>query len=391
MDLLRWLDGRHYTPGTWGDLRWAWVTVALSLAVAAGYGAIAFNRYFQAKLGRGGDARAAAARLFNIFACCFLCGIVFYATDLGWRLWRLYDLVLLCVALYAWSYALRSRGLSLVDARLARVSELERDAERQKALVAQKEMQAKEKTFFLNALSHDLRAPLNIMALNAHILKTAARDASAAESAKLIIENAAAAGDLVTKALELAKADAEDHNVVETVPLPEVIHQVHRRFQPIAQQKGLYVRLGDVAGVALLTDRLKLERIISNLVDNAIKFTDRGGVTIEANASDDGEITIRVCDTGIGVSPENVPHLFDEFYQAPCPADGHKGFGMGLTICRFLARQLGGDVKLARTGPEGSCFDFILPAPAASARAASTGLAELGPATITHKGSTRTR
>jgi signal transduction histidine kinase len=112
--------------------------------------------------------------------------------------------------------------------------------------------------------------------------------------------------------------------------------------------------------VEILTDRQKLDRVVTNLVDNAIKFTERGGVTIELSAVDD-LVTIRVSDTGIGVAEENVPHLFREFYQV----NGHdrgpgQGFGMGLAICRFLARQLGGDVRLAHTGPEGSCFEVTI-------------------------------
>jgi signal transduction histidine kinase len=367
MDVIRWLGGRDYTPGTPVDLRWAWVTVSLSVLVALGYGVIAFNRYFQTKLDRRADARAAAARLRNIVMCCCACGYIFFATDVGWRLWRLYDLALACLVLYTWSFVLRTRGLSLVEARLAQVEELERSAEQQKAIALQKEMQARQKTFFLNALSHDLRAPLNIVALNAHLLKTGAREQADVDSAKLIIENAVAAGDLVTKALELAKADAEDQNVVEPVRVSGLVGPIVRRFLPVAQEKGLYLRVagGAAHDAELLTDRQKLERVIANLVDNAIKFTDRGGVTLELDTQAE-LLTVRVCDTGIGVAAENVPYLFDEFYQAEDHEGRRKGFGMGLAICRFLTRQLGGDVRLDSTSPGGSCFVVTLPAVAAA-------------------------
>ena len=363
MDVIRWLGARDYTPGSAGDLRWAWVTVTLSVLVAAGYGAIAFNRYLQAKLDRRSEARAAAARLRNIVMCCCACGYVFFATDVGWRLWRLYDVALVFVVVYTWSFVLRMRGLGLVTARLARVNELERAAEQQKAIALQQEMQAKQKAFFLNALSHDLRAPLNIVALNAHLLKTAVSEPSDVDSARLIIENAVAAGDLVSKALELAKADAEDHNTVERVRATEVVRQVIRRFLPVAEQKGLYLRVSGVGDAELLTDRQKLERVIANLVDNAVKFTDRGGVTVGLEAQEDW-LSVRVSDTGIGVAAENAPYLFDEFYQATGEEGRAKGFGMGLAICRFLTRQLGGDVRLERTGPEGSCFVLTVPAAA---------------------------
>lgn len=361
MDVIRWLGPHDYPPGTPGDLRWAWVTIALSVLVAAGYGVIAFNHHFQAKLAGRAELRATSNRLRNIVMCCCACGYVFYATQMAWGLWRLYDVALFFLVLYTWSFVLRMRGLSLVDERLARVDELERSAEQLKALAAEKEMQAKQKSFFLNSLSHDLRAPLNIVALNAHLLKTSATEKADVESAKLIVENAVAAGDLVTKALQLAKADAEDHNVAEVVPVAEVVQQVLRRFLPVAQEKGLDLRVSGGDDIELMTDRQKLERVISNLLDNAIKFTDRGGVTLELETPGDS-LVVRVFDTGIGIPQENLPHLFDEFYQVAAHGERRRdGFGMGLAICRFLARQLGGDVRLARTGPQGSCFELRLP------------------------------
>jgi signal transduction histidine kinase len=275
-----------------------------------------------------------------------------------WTTWRLYDLALLGVALYTWSFVVRMRGLSLIDARLAQIDEAERLAEEQRVLAARKDQQARQKAFFLNALSHDLRAPLNIVALNAHLLKTTVREQADVESAKLIIENAVAAGNLVAKALELAKADAEDRNDMDVIRLPDLLHQVVRRFAPIAAQKGLYLRVGATTEIEVLTDGQKLDRVITNLVDNAIKFTETGGVTIDVDRAEE-LVLVRVCDTGVGVPQQSMPYVFDEFYQADDPEVGRRqGFGMGLAICRLLARQLGGDVRLVSTGAEGSCFEL---------------------------------
>jgi signal transduction histidine kinase len=137
---------------------------------------------------------------------------------------------------------------------------------------------------------------------------------------------------------------------------------VARRFQPIAEQKGLWLRVigGGDDDVEALTDRQKLDRVVSNLVDNAIKFTQRGGVTLEL-AQDGAGTRVLVGDTGIGVPERDAPFLFDEFYQVDNhERDRRKGFGMGLAICRSLARQLGGDVRLARTSPGGSCFEVAV-------------------------------
>jgi signal transduction histidine kinase len=262
------------------------------------------------------------------------------------------------------------------------------DIEDQKLLAAEKELQAKQKTFFLNALSHDLRAPLNNVVLNAHLLRMSSLEAGDAEVADLIVENAQAAGDLVTKLLEYAKAGAAgDQNVLEPVDVGTLLRQIARRFQPAADRKGLSLDLtgppDEDAVELMMTDRLKLERVVANLVDNAVKYTERGGVSIEwrpragPEDDDDDGLTVRVTDTGIGVPPQNVPRLFDEFYQVNNhERDRSKGFGMGLAICRSLARQLGGDVRLVnRVGPagaaNGSCFEVTVAAVSAGRRGRS--------------------
>lgn len=247
------------------------------------------------------------------------------------------------------------------------------DIEEQKLVAAEKEKQAKQKSFFLNALSHDLRAPLHTVLLGAHLLKMSSGaprdDADTAETIDMIADNAVAAGDLVTKLLEFAKAGAQDVNAIEPVALRPMLRQIVGRFQPVGARKGVYVKLNEDGhdsdddgdgGIVVQTDRHKLERIVSNLVDNAIKYTSAGGVTV-ALEEVDGRLSVSVSDTGAGIPRETVPFLFDEFYQVNNhERDRTKGFGMGLAICRCLASQLGADVRLARTGPEGSCFRVTL-------------------------------
>ena len=249
------------------------------------------------------------------------------------------------------------------------------DIEDQKLLAVQQEMQARQKSFFLNALSHDLRAPLHNVLLNAQLLSMTARDEADAESVRMIVENAVAAGDLITQLLEFAKAGAQqrpgpaDYNVVEPVYVHAILRQVVRRFLPSAESKGLSLRVeGDSdVNVTIRTDRQKLERILSNLVDNAIKYTDAGGVALSMRTicndpvTADRQIAVSVTDTGRGIPAENIPYLFDEFYQVNnYERDRSKGFGMGLAICRQLARHLGGDVRLASSSPQGSCFELLL-------------------------------
>lgn len=234
------------------------------------------------------------------------------------------------------------------------------DVEDQRLLAVEKELQVKQKSFFLNALSHDLRAPLHNVMLNAHLLKISGEAPVDTDTINTIMENATAAGDLVTRLLDFAKVGAHEHNLAERVDLNGLLGQIMRRFQPVAAQKRLAIRMQEDEVLELVIDRHKLERIISNLVDNSIKYTHSGGITLAAVSRDDS-VCIRVLDTGVGVPPEHVPYLFDEFYQVNnYERDRNKGFGMGLAICRCLAHQLNAAVRLASTGPAGSCFEIVI-------------------------------
>src|SRR6478609_9739681 len=125
-EVLRWFSGGDSMPGSQWELGWSWVTIALSLVIATGYVVIAIDRHFQAKLAHVQESKAAFARLRNIVLCSAVLGTVFFATDMFWLAWRLYDVVLLGLAWHTWSFARRTRGLGLVDERLAQVSDLER-------------------------------------------------------------------------------------------------------------------------------------------------------------------------------------------------------------------------------------------------------------------------
>lgn len=234
------------------------------------------------------------------------------------------------------------------------------DIEDQKQLAAEREEQARQKSFFLSALSHDLRTPLNAIVLHAELLRDSVAGEEASESARAIMESATAASELINRLLDFAKAGSLDRNELDEVFLGTLLRQIHQRYLPLAEQRGLDLRLLPHDDVSLRTDRQKLQRIVGNLVENAIKYTLRGGVTVSAERSAE-VVVVRVRDTGIGIPRDKAVNLFDEFYQVENDErDRRKGFGLGLAICRSLARQLGGDVRLASSSPEGSCFECVL-------------------------------
>src|SRR5947209_8119830 len=414
--LLKFLGGHDYVPGSTADIYWSFLTIALSFGIAVGYAAIGYNRYFQSKLDRTAQCAAASRRLLIITLASILCGATFYWYDMPWPIWRIYDCVLLLLLYSTWSYAIRMRGVALVDERLSQLGALEESAKRygeiaellpqmvwsarqdgqidfsnqrwleyvgdgrtwldalhredrqrvetwwaktlrsrqastvearlggasgyrtfvisatpitshgllkwlgacadietQKLTAASRELHAKRRAFFLNALSHDLRAPLNTVVLNAELLKIVPPH-EVRNCVLNIMESAKSAGDYVTKILDLARAGGEDQNRIEYVSLSSILSSIQQRFRPLAEQKGLYIDIVRDQDLDVQTDRQKLERLIGNLVDNAVKYTNTGGVTLDLLPTADG-FALRVTDTGIGIPQDNAAHLFDEFYQ----------------------------------------------------------------------------
>src|SRR5262249_53398933 len=128
-------------------------------------------------------------------------------------------------------------------------------------------------------------------------------------------------------------------------------------------------------------DRFKLERILTNLIQNAVKFTNGGGsvnIAAEANGHD---LSIHISDTGVGIAPEHREMLFQEFFQAHnVERDRSKGFGLWLALAWRLARQLGGDIRCHSELGRGSRFTIYLPGAIRSASAAGQSASELAAA-----------
>lgn len=232
------------------------------------------------------------------------------------------------------------------------------------------------KTRFLSAVSHDIRTPANAISLLAELIRrTAANPALASEIPELAAEIHASAASLVEllgDVLDLARYDSGRLEIQESeFSLGEMLDEEHRRFAPMAREKGLLLnlRLPD-APLRLRTDRIKLSRVVGNLIGNAIKFTARGEVSIEAgrepgDESGQGESAgaiIRVRDTGIGIESGQQQNIFDEFVQLHNrERDRTKGTGLGLTICKRLVDAMGGRLALESTPGEGAAFTVTLP------------------------------
>jgi signal transduction histidine kinase len=225
------------------------------------------------------------------------------------------------------------------------------------------------KTRFLAAVSHDIRTPANAISLLAELIRrTASNAAMVADVPDLAQELHASAVSLVnllSDVLDVARFDSDKVDLQESeFLLNALLADEQRQLQPLAREKGLSLEINAPSEQLLVrTDRIKLARVLGNLIGNAIKFTEKGAIRIDAHRNGDNTIRISVSDTGIGIAPEHLSHIFDEFFQLRNPErDRAKGSGLGLTICKRLVDAMGGSLEVTSAPGAGSTFALTLPA-----------------------------
>ena len=362
-DLARWFSGGPDGYMTLvhclkGDTFWISLTVLLDFAVAAGYLLIARHWRENERLLPESQAKSALGYMQRIFIFCGTCGYLFIPIKMFWPAWRLYDLAMMGLVFFTWRYALNARQLRVVYHELGRSKRLAFELEESKA-------ESRRKSFFLNAISHDLRTPLNGLMLQADLaeLSEATDDVeSLRDSLREIKACARNTADLLASFLELGRLDwSDDPGRMATFPMAEVVDLVVNAQRPMADQKGLELRSELPDGLHLRTDRMKLERILQNLVGNGIKFTERGRVEVVV-ATSGRDAVLKVVDSGVGIPPGQRESIFDEFYQLNnTQRDRSNGFGLGLPIARRLAGQLSGVLEVESEVGRGSRFTLILP------------------------------
>ena len=134
-------------------------------------------------------------------------------------------------------------------------------------------------------------------------------------------------------------------------------------FQPLAEERGIGLSCDARGRLAVLGDPSRLRQLATNLVDNAIKFTEPGGAVAVRVETSEGRATLEVSDTGGGIPPDRLPHIFERFYQAD-PARSSGGSGLGLSICRWIVEAHGGSIRAASDPGRGCTFTVELPATA---------------------------
>jgi signal transduction histidine kinase/CheY-like chemotaxis protein len=219
---------------------------------------------------------------------------------------------------------------------------------------------------FLANLSHEIRSPLTAILGFADLLqRPAENDVTKQRHIEIIRRSSAHLRQVVSDVLDLSKIEAGKARI-ERVPCSpfQILVEVESLLRPRAVEKGLFLDLEFDGPIPekIQSESTRLRQILINLVSNAIKFTERGGVTVTTGLArvaekETPQLCFRVRDTGIGMTPHEMTTVFEPFAQvAPAGPGGSSGTGLGLTIARELAKRLGGDVQVESESDKGSRF-----------------------------------
>jgi len=217
------------------------------------------------------------------------------------------------------------------------------------------------KSRFLAAASHDLRQPVHALGLYVAQYRDAVSGAERERLQEKIEASSAAVADLIEALLDISKLDAGTVQPQSSAfSLQLLFDRIDSSFSVAAQSKGLRFRVRPTR-LHVTTDPMLIERILLNLVANAVRYTNEGGVLVAARRRG-GRVRVEVWDSGIGIPADQQAHVFEEFYQANTGVAGQgKGLGLGLAIVERLAGVMGIDFSFRSVEGRGSMFAIELP------------------------------
>lgn len=255
-------------------------------------------------------------------------------------------------------YAEVSRQLTLANQRLEQANQKLKEYE-EKAAKAMKESQMK--SLFLANMSHEIRTPLNAIEGFSRIMVETDSAEERMTYMEIIESNNTRLMSLVNEILDLSRVESGDI-VIKNSPtdLDTLFSSIKQLFKfRCPETVQLVVNRPDVA-VTMNTDENRLTQVFSNLISNALKHTPRGTITFGFNMVNNGQhIEFYVKDTGSGIAPDFIAHIFDTY--ASKDADQQKGFGLGLALCKIIVEKMGGTINVQSEVGKGSTFTFRLP------------------------------
>ncbi|WP_342149925.1 hybrid sensor histidine kinase/response regulator [Methylorubrum sp. SB2] len=265
-------------------------------------------------------------------------------------------------SLFQTAIMLEGRVRARTEELTALMHSLERSNEALQAAKDEAETANRSKTRFLAAASHDLLQPLNAARLSLSALTDLAAGPEAQTIARQVERGLETIEDLIKALIDISKLDAGVvRPVVKPVRLADLVAGIEASFRPFAERKELrLVTRCDV--LAVETDGVLMQRILQNLVSNAIRYTERGGVLIAARRRGQKTCRIDVVDTGRGIPEHERALVFEEFYRGAREGeDGGVGLGLGLSIVQRMASTLGHAVALASRTGHGTRVSLTLP------------------------------
>lgn len=219
------------------------------------------------------------------------------------------------------------------------------------------------KTRFLTAASHDLRQPIQAINLFLHSLERTGLRAEQAKIAHHLFMSAHSLGEVLNALLDISKIDAGFVEAnQEATDIAGILHRIGGEMAPMAAERHLKFKVRVPRGsLEVMTDPYLLAGILRNILGNAIKYTEQGGVLVGVRRRN-GRAVIQVWDTGIGIAPEHMKHVFEEFFQVGNPErDKGKGLGLGLSIVKRLAGLIDAEVRCHSRSGRGTLFEVGIP------------------------------
>lgn len=210
-------------------------------------------------------------------------------------------------------------------------------------------------------VAHDIKSPITRIRGLAEVTLTNGRSLDDYQTGMVnTIEECDRLLKMINTMLEISEAEAGVTSLnLSEVDISMLIEEACDLFQPLAEEKGLSMGIDVPQQCFLLCDKERLQQIIANLLDNAIKYTSSGKITVSAEKVN-GKVVISIHDTGIGIPSSEIPHIFDRFYRAD-KSRSVPGSGLGLSLVRAIVQKHGGEIKVSSSPDVGSTFTIVLP------------------------------